>query len=515
MFCTTDVIVIGSGFGGSIAAARIAEAGIRVKLIERGPWRDSIPVRSMNIKNRAPYPSGVHYLTALLRTIRNPKLPGGKITLNKKGFFDLYVGKGLNVLSSSHVGGGSHAYSGLNMRPPVPGYWDGICDELSDATMDAHYRNVLGRMGSSVPGEEHMPHSVRKQFRDSDVIDSDASVCDLPMGFLFPKIPGNPQEVVTEDGVTRREATPGEDGNLGSPGGGKTTLDFAYLARAMKYGLEVLDLREAISIKRTHDGALARYRVNVVNHYTGDVESHYANNVIVAGGALNTLHLLLHSRDADGGLGGMPKLGQRFGGNGDFMAFWNLNDTRRDLSKSMPCHGRIKLKEGIAGKTDRDWPMIVAGAMPNPDKLPVIGWLKRKYRHGEFIAGMGPDAQDGAVSLEKGKLKIDYDPENSKILAKIGDCMDLISEKTGKKIYYFKRPTTVHPTGGACIGRNIDEGVVNSSGEVFGHPGLFVADAAALPKPVEGPPAITIGAWADHLAEQFIARFAGIRKMPS
>jgi cholesterol oxidase len=122
-----------------------------------------------------------------------------------------------------------------------------------------------------------------------------------------------------------------------------------------------------------------------------------------------------------------------------------------------------------------------------------------------LFAGMGADAQDGTVSLDKGKLKIDYNPDNSEIFAQTAEVMDEISEKTGRKIYYLNRPTTVHPTGGACIGRSEQEGVVNADGEVFGHPGLYVADAAALPKPPGGPPSMTIAAWSDHVAERFIA----------
>ena len=66
--------------------------------------------------------------------------------------------------------------------------------------------------------------------------------------------------------------------------------------------------------------------------------------------------------------------------------------------------------------------------------------------------------------------------------------------------------TTAHPLGGACIGRNINEGVVDGKGEAFGRPGLYVADAAALPKPVEGPPSMTVAARANHVGEQLIVK---------
>ena len=66
--------------------------------------------------------------------------------------------------------------------------------------------------------------------------------------------------------------------------------------------------------------------------------------------------------------------------------------------------------------------------------------------------------------------------------------------------------TTAHLLGGACIGRNINEGVDDGKGEVFDHPGLYVADAAALPKPAEGPPLMSVAARANHVGEPLIVK---------
>ena len=74
-----EVVVIGSGFGGSVAAARIAEAGARVILLERGPWWDTVPTRSMNIECRTPLPRGWRLYTNFLRPLNHPHLPRGRI----------------------------------------------------------------------------------------------------------------------------------------------------------------------------------------------------------------------------------------------------------------------------------------------------------------------------------------------------------------------------------------------------------------------------------------------------
>ena len=498
---TTQIIVIGSGFGGAVAAARLVEAGLAVTLIERGPWRDTVPVRSMGIAARAPFPHGRGALKRLIRSIRGNLLPGGSITVNRKGLFEIHFGKGLHVVSSSGVGGGSHVYAGLNMRPPDPTWWDQVALEVSADSMEAHYQYVLQRMGSRAPmADDQLPNTMDERFGDSDVIDAHGADYELQMGFEFPQSPGAPRKVATDDGVERWEARPGEDGNLGSEGGGKTSVDFAFLARAMKRGLTVLDQCEVSEIRKTERG----YDVHFKNHHSGQSETCSAARVVLAAGTMNTLRLLFASQES-GGLATMPALGHNFGGNGDFFGYWKLDDGACDLSQSMPVRGLLRVKQEHALGEDRAWPMIAEGALPPPQALPLGGWVSRMLRSGTFVAGMGADAQDGKVSYRRGKLKIDYRAEGSDIFARIKDAFRFIGEKTGKRIFHFETPITVHPTGGACIGTEPAGAVVDGRGEVFANPGLFVADAAAFPKPVAGPPSMTIAAWADHVAESLVA----------
>lgn len=498
----TDVVVIGSGFGGAACAARLVEAGLAVTLIERGPWRDTVPVRSMGIAARSPFPRGRRALLSLIRTLRNSCIPGGSLTLNRRGLFDIHLGRGLHVVCSSGVGGGSHVYSGLNVRPPDPGYWNDIAPGLGAEDLEPSYQRVLDRMGSRAPlADDRLPNTLAERFRDQPALDVRDADYELDMGLAFPATPGTPRLIRTADGIERWEARPGEDGNLGSAGGGKTSLDFAFVAPAMRRGLKVLDLCEVTRLQRRTDGG---YAVHFVNHHNGHTEQLSAARVVLAAGTLNTLRLLLLSQ-AEGGLAAMSRLGERFGGNGDFFGYWKLDDNSRDLSRSMPVHGLLRVSEADPLGPGRAWPAIAEGALPSPDALPLGSWVSRMLRSGSFVAGMGPDAQDGQVSYRRGRLRIDYAPEQSDIFARIKDAFRLIGERTGKRIYHFATPITVHPTGGACIGADRASGVVDLHGEVFANPGLYVADAAAFAKPIGGPPALSIAAWGDYVGGRIVA----------
>jgi len=497
------IVVIGSGFGGSVTSARLAEAGFDVTVLERGPWRDTVPVRSMGIGERAPFPRGWRLFTGLFRTIGSERPWMKRLSPNKRGLYEFFFGNKVNVLCSSNVGGGSHVYSAINIRPVVDNYWDGHDPAISTDQMERHYKAVLERMDSTTPMADHaIPNTSFARFHDSDVLEPAPPPPDPRLGFLFPEETGNPRKITNAEGIERHEVdfNNPDDGFLGSPNGAKTTLDFVYLAPALKRGLTVRDLCEVSAIVRLEPEGDARYRIEFHDHHTNRDDALEADHVILAAGTLNTLRLLFHSRDVARGLVGMPMLGQRFGTNGDMMAYWDYNEPGMDLSAGLPTAGGYRVKGA------EDPPMMGGGGFPSIDSYPLPKRIRERIKRGSFMAGIGEDAMDGVVTYDRGRLRIGYDPDNSPIFRRLYDTVDAIAEKTGRKIYRPKKPITVHPTGGARLGATIAEGVVDANGEVFDNPGLYVADAAALPRAPGGPPSMTIAAWANHIADRFIER---------
>ena len=100
-----DIIVIGSGFGGATAAARLVDAGARVTVLERGPWRHTQATRHATINATAPLPAGRHFLPLALRDFSTS---WGALALHRDGLFDVHYQRDLTLVCSSGVGGGSH-----------------------------------------------------------------------------------------------------------------------------------------------------------------------------------------------------------------------------------------------------------------------------------------------------------------------------------------------------------------------------------------------------------------------
>jgi cholesterol oxidase len=497
----TDICIIGSGFSGAIIASRLVDAGYSVTVLERGPWRKTRPVTSSGITQSTPFPRGIKILTRLLRTLHHPKLPFKSLTLSKKGLYEYGVYKGVNTVCSSGVGGGSHVYGALLERSPNKEYWNGITDTLNEELMDAHYERVeselLARSPTSV---SDIPNYTPEKWKNSHIFNVSDDISQPSMGLLFPGT--SPSDEQFERHVSRYKG----DSVFGSPSGAKGTVDFLYLIPALKKGLKLLDMHEVNNLQKLTSGG---YKVDAINHRTNKSLSVNCQKVILTAGTMNTVKLLFQSRST-GGLQGMPMLGEGFGSNGDYSALWELQDTKSDFTKGTPCHGRV----AIPGAPKE--PDYVLGGVDMP---PIPSWVPRfirhsidRQKHNVLLIGMGADAADGKFSFQNNKLNLKYDQKNSPIFEQIRQGFKQVGKLSGKPVRYGYKAVTVHPFGGAKIGRDDSDGVVGSNGEVFGNPSLFIADGSVLPKAVGGPPSLTIGAWSSHVADQIIKTYSPSKK---
>jgi cholesterol oxidase len=493
-----DVVVIGSGFGGSIAANRLALAGLKVLVLERGPWRDSLPVRSMGILSRAPFPYRMKAVTHLLRTIHMRRFG---LTLNKSGLFEVFLNPGLIVFAVSAVGGGSHGWFGLLVEPQDQAYWKDRHPELKPDQVEKYYDKIMADMEAVQLSRAHwLRHSIWTQLPakpDRKCLPADSQP------HLAIKLPYSEEEVgqVTqgEGGVKRRTCAFDGDSFLGSRDGAKASVDFIYLAPVLNKGAEVRDMCEVTKIVRGPGGGETGYVVEFSNLRARTKEVAHAKRIILAAGTLSTLRLLFASSSEPGGLMPMPSLGRTFGGNGDLIGAWFKNSVEPPMFESAPVLGRFKVD-------GQDVPFFGMWAMSGIETLPLLPGMKKKLAKTVPIVGMGADTGKASVRFEKGRLRVDYDPTQQPIFDKIRAAFRALEADSGLKTWAIKKPITVHAWGGACLGPGPERGVVDHQGEVYGNPGLFVTDAAALPAAVGTPPSLAIAAWAHHVADGLAQR---------
>ncbi len=486
-----DVVVIGSGFGGAVAANRLALAGKRVLVLERGPWRDSVPVRSMGIARRSPFPYGAKAITHLLHSVQGQRF-GARF--NKAGMFELGVFPGMYTVAASAVGGGSTAYGSLLERPNNSAMWRACHPALDPAAIERYYDKVIADMGGVRVCRDHpQPQTVWDHFRDRGNRCRTAE--EQPhVAMLMPPTGGQAGEThIGSAGIERRYCAFDGDGFLGSRGGAKASVDFVYLAPVLGRGVTVRDLCEVTAIKRTSETD-AGYVVEFEDLDRGVSEAVTAPVVVMAAGTLNTLRLLFASSVSVTGLNRMPALGRGYFGNGDLIGAWIKPSGFLSSFRSAPVLGGLS----VAGHEQK---IVRLGGLAGFDTWPLPRFVERFLSRVFLIYAMAADSGKASVQFIDGRVRTDYDYRREPIYDELRDVLQIVEQETGTHVHSLRKPLTPHMGGGARVGASPQEGVVDHRGEVYGNPGLYVSDATALPAPPGGPPAVAIAAWAHYVAD--------------
>jgi cholesterol oxidase len=344
--------------------------------------------------------------------------------------------------------------------------------------------------------------------------------------------------------------------DLGCNDGAKNSLDHTYLSAAEHRGADLRTLHEVREIRPQPGGG---YQVDYVHHTPdGPDPLHPAkqtiscDRLVLAAGTYGTSYLLLRSKERFPGLS--QALGTRFSGNGDLLTFLlrakDRNRTRPlDASRGPVITSMIRLPDELDGVPgagrgayiqDAGFPNFVNWMLEGADVPHEISraahFLWERFR--DFISGapdtnlsaeiaqmigdgalsisslpllgMGRDVPDGVLRLRRGKLDVDWTTATSEAyFERVRATMRRISDVLGAEyndnpMWFRKRVITVHPLGGAPMGRHAGEGVCDPYGEVHGYPGLYIADGAALPGPVGANPSLTIAALADRMSTRLL-----------
>lgn len=556
-----DAVIVGSGFGGSVSAYRLAEAGHSVCLLERGK----------------PYPPG-----SFPRSPREMSRNFWDPSEGLYGMYDLWSFRGIDALVSSGLGGGSLIYANVFIRKDERWfvkedlsaggfeYWP-----FSRADLDPHYDRV-----------EAMIRPQRYPFADSPYSQTPKTIAfkqaaeQLGLDFQFPNLavtfandnrPPKPGEEIVEEqpnlhGAKRFTCQLVGECDVGCNWGAKNSLDFNYLSAAERHGAHLRTGCEVRSFEpRSGGGYTVRYVHHSPNREGSKTDTHdpavlpeqviSAKRLIISAGALGSPFLLLKNRRALPGLS--DRLGSRFCGNGDLLTFATRCRSGKgketvpvliDAARGPVITSAIRFPDDEDGGDGRGFYLQDAGlpqfaawllqAADAPHTIlraaHVVAQVIRERVNGDPhsnlsavaatlladtelsdgtlpLLGMGRDIPNGKMSLRRGSLDLDWRTKKSgayfdRVRAaarEVADAMGATSFRDNP-LWYLRKVITVHPLGGCPVGRNAEEGVVDPYGRVFGHPGLYVADGSVMPGPVGPNPSFTIAALADRFADAIL-----------
>ncbi|EKX67841.1 GMC family oxidoreductase [Streptomyces ipomoeae] len=518
-----DALVIGSGFGGAVAACRLAQAGRRVGVLERGRR---------------------YTLGTFPRDWSDPL--NGWLFQHDQGLFDVRPVNEMTIVQGAAYGGGSHIYANVHLRMPADGFAQGWPRGYDRASLDPYYDLVAWMLDVNTVSADQ-PHGVPlktvRTRQAAERMGRGDQVVLTPLAVDF----GDPNTLHTNKfGAQQYGCRHVGECDIGCNYQAKNTLDLNYLTVAERHGAEVGTRCEVTRITPTQDGA---YQVLYTDHGEGGAERRITAPVVVlAAGAVNSTELLLRCRDQHGT---MPRLsaalGRRYSGNGDYLGFAFGTDLPMEPSSGPTITSGIVHDRGRGAA--RRWFIFQEGGFPREiagllqllgehDERLIglhraqdevlegirkaarerIGTDEKDGEHSAVFLAMGRDTADGRISLVPvtHDLRVTWNLSRNLGLYETEErfCKDMAEALGGKAAANplwraLRLPVSVHNLGGCVMADDPSQGVVDAGGEAFGYPNLFVLDGGCLPASTGVNPAHTIAAVAERNVERLIRRITG------
>jgi cholesterol oxidase len=512
-----DFIVIGSGFGGSVSALRLAEKGYSVALLEVGKrYRDEDFAKSnWNIFKYLWIP--------FLRCF---------------GILRINFLSDVMILSGAGVGGGSLGYANTLLVPPDPFFKDPQWSDMQD------WKSVLAPFYETAKKMLGVTRS--KMLSPADEVMRDVAE-DLGCGHTFRLQDvgvffGEPEKTVPDpffDG-----AGPDRTGcclcggcMVGCRYNSKNTLVKNYLYLAEKLGVTIFPEIEATLIRECPDGGYQVEAVSSTSIFSRKRQLYTSQKLVLAAGVLGTLNLLFRCREQGTLTRLSPMLGARVRTNSESLTGASAKSKDVDYSQGITITSSIYPDEvthiePVRYPVGSDVMSLLATVFVK-ECHPVIRplkWLWQILCHPlNFLLTLWPlgwarrtiillvmQTLDNSVRVFRRrrwwwpfKWKLVSERENRR--KKIPACIPQAQQATkvlAQKIngipqnaineVLFNIGTTAHILGGCALGSDPEKGVIDSKNRVFGYSGMYIIDGSMIPANLGVNPGLTITAMAEH-----------------
>lgn len=532
-----EAVVIGSGYGGGVAASRLARCGMSVAVLERG--REILPGE---------------FPRSLLATQRDTQIwIGGRRVGPDSALFNIHTGPDVHVLSGCGVGGTSLINANVCLNPDPSVFEDAAFPH--EIRVD-HYLNLGFHRARQMLAPAPLPEASRPlklAALEKAAAAIGREVERVPLHITFAK-------AATAANVVQPACIECGDCMAGCNVGAKTTVHSTYLADAVNHGAEIFAGATVRFVERTRDGRWrVAFRTGEDSNKTVPRRSVLADIVVVAAGTLGSNEILARSRER--GLQLSERLGKRVSTNADAIAFGYANDmpvnavgigTARGPKVPPPGPGVVGLIDLRRRRQPHQRLAIVEAAVQStmapllPLMLPAGAALMGRRDAPRSLADLLSDAKGAAESLFGGAytgaihktqvfLAVGHDSASGEIefsddavtirwpnaLAEpvfqaINETLARIVGATGGT--FVPNPVssallggnlfTVHPLGGCAMASSRADGVVDHKCRVFDgdpakpdtavHDGLYVCDGSVLPRSLGVHPLLTITAVAER-----------------
>lgn len=506
-----DYIVIGSGFGGSVSAMRLAEKGYSVLVIEKGKrfGINDFPKSDWNLK----------------KFLWMPKL-------RWFGFQKLSFFRQVAILSGVGVGGGSIVYGNTHMFPP---------DDFFNNPVWAHFKNWKNVLTPYYDLARHMLGTkTLTNYNEEDLLLKEVAA-DMGKEATFSGV-----NVGVYFGDTEKETDPYFNGKgplrlgckecagcmVGCQYNAKNTLDKNYLYFAEKYGAGIMDRSIVTKIECTN-GRYTIHTKDSTSWFSKNQKTFTSKGLIVSGGVLGTMDLLLKQKYKYKTL---PKLSGQLGENilTNSESLCGVSGADRKLNNGLAIssyfnpdeHTHIEIvkyndRSGAMGKLAnlavgkgngfirfmkwvftaishplnflrltfrfKNWGKnsIIFLVMQSLDNSMRMVWKKGLFRNGISIK----NDKDSKVHA--------FIPIGQEVMNRYAKKVNGIAQNTWLEII-LNMPMTAHILGGCPMGETKEEGVVNEYFEVHGYKNMYILDGSVIPCNLGVNPSLSITALAEY-----------------